>query len=43
MALTSFFVPEKIPAARISAGNVKMEITPLAGAGSGGLGAVGVF
>ena len=43
MAVTSFFVPEKVPAARITAGNVKMEITPQAGAGGGGLGAVGVF
>ncbi len=43
MAVTSFFVPEKVPAARIQAGNVKMEITPQAGAGGGGIGAVGVF
>ena len=43
MAVTSFFVPEKVPAARIQAGSVKMEITPQAGAGVGGLGAVGVF
>ena len=43
MAVASFFVPEKVPAARISAGNVKMEIMPTAAAGSGGLGAVGTF
>ena len=43
MAVASFFVPEKIPAARISAGNVKMEIVPTAAAGTGGLGALGVF
>lgn len=43
MAVTSFFVPEKIPAARIQAGNVKMEVTPQAGAGMGGLGAIGTF
>ena len=43
MAVTSFFVPEKIPAARIQAGNVKMEVSPQAGAGMGGLGAIGTF
>jgi hypothetical protein len=43
MLLTSFFVPESIPAARISAGNVKMQVTPTAAAGAGGIGAVGTF
>ncbi len=43
MAVSSFFVPEKVPAARIQAGNVQMQIVPQAGAGAGGLGAVGVF
>lgn len=43
MAVTSFFVPEKVPAVRISAGNVSMQVTPQAGAGGGGLGAVGTF
>lgn len=43
LLITSFFVPESIPAARISAGNVKMQVTPTAGMGSGGLGAVGTF
>ncbi|MEA2748612.1 MAG: hypothetical protein QOI41_2755 [Myxococcales bacterium] len=43
LLVTSFFVPERVPAARISAGNVKMQITPQAGPGAGGLGAVGTF
>jgi hypothetical protein len=43
LAVTSFFVPEKVPAARISAGPVNMQITPTAGLGSGGLGAIGTF
>lgn len=43
MTLTSFFVPEKVPTARIQAGPVKMQVTPTAGAGAGGLGAVGTF
>ena len=43
MLVSSFFIPEKVPTARISAGNVKMQITPTAGPGAGGLGAVGTF
>jgi hypothetical protein len=43
MLVSSFFVPEKVPAARISAGNVKMTITPSAAPSGGGLGAVGTF
>lgn len=43
MLITSFFVPESVPAARISAGNVKMQVTPTAAAGAGGIGAVGTF
>lgn len=43
LLITSFFVPEKVPAARISAGNVKMQITPTAAPGAGGLGAIGTF
>lgn len=43
LIVTSIFVPESVPAARISAGNVKMQVTPTAGYGSGGLGAVGTF
>lgn len=43
MAVSSFFVPEKVPTARISAGNVKMNITPTAGPGAGGIGAIGTF
>jgi hypothetical protein len=43
MLITSFFVPEKVPAARISAGNVKMQVTPTASMGGGGVGAVGTF
>ena len=43
MLVTSFFVPESVPAARISAGNVKMQVTPTASAGAAGLGAVGTF
>jgi hypothetical protein len=43
MAVGSFFIPEKVPAARISAGNVKMEVIPTAAAGSAGLGAIGTF
>lgn len=43
MAVTSFFIPEKVPAARITAGNVKMNITPTAGPGAGGIGASGTF
>jgi len=43
MAVTSFLVPESVPAARISAGNVKMQVAPTATSGGGGLGAVGTF
>jgi hypothetical protein len=43
LLITSFFVPEKVPAARISAGNVKMQVSPQAGPGGGGLGAIGTF
>ena len=43
MAVGSFFIPEKVPAARIQAGNVKMEVMPTAAAGSAGLGAIGTF
>jgi hypothetical protein len=43
MLVTSFFVPENVPAARISAGNVKMQVSPTASMGGGGVGAVGTF
>ena len=43
MVITSFFVPESIPAARISAGNVKMNVAPTASMGGGGVGAFGTF
>ena len=43
MVITSFFVPESVPAARISAGNVKMNVAPTASAGGGGVGAFGTF
>jgi hypothetical protein len=43
MLISSFFIPESIPVARISAGNVKMHVTPTAGMGAGGIGAVGTF
>lgn len=43
MTVGSFFIPEKVPAARIAAGNVKMEVMPTAAAGSAGLGAIGTF
>jgi hypothetical protein len=43
LAISSFLVPEKIEAARITAGPVKMHIVPTAGAASGGVGAVGTF
>lgn len=43
MLISSFFIPEKVPTARISAGNVKMNVTPTAGPGAGGIGAVGTF
>jgi hypothetical protein len=43
MVITSFFIPEKLPAARIQAGNVNMVVTPQTGAGGGGVGAIGTF
>jgi len=43
MLITSFFVPERVPAARISAGNVKMQVAPTASMGGGGVGAFGTF
>jgi hypothetical protein len=43
LAVSSFFIPEKVPAARINAGNVKMQVTPTAGPGAGGIGAIGTF
>lgn len=44
MTILSLFVPEKIPAATIQAGNVKMNVTPASfGRSSAGLGAVGEF
>ncbi len=43
MVLTSFFIPEKVPTARITAGPVKMQVTPTAGMGAGGVGAFGTF
>jgi hypothetical protein len=42
MAVASIFVPEKIPAATIQAGNVKMNMTAASfGRGSAGIGAIG--
>jgi hypothetical protein len=43
LALGSFFIPESVPAARITAGSVKMNIAPTASVAGGGLGAVGTF
>ena len=44
MTAASFFIPEKIAAARIQAGDVKLNITPTAyGRGGAGVGAVGTF
>jgi hypothetical protein len=43
MMVTSIFIPEKVPAARIQAGNVNMVVTPQASAGGGGFGAIGTF
>lgn len=43
MLITSFFVPESTPSARISAGNVKMQVTPTASYGGAGVGAIGTF
>lgn len=41
--ISSFFVPEKIEAARINAGPVKMKVTPTTYTGGAGIGAVGTF
>lgn len=44
MTVASFVIPEKIPAATIQAGDVKMHVTPTSfGTASAGLGAVGQF
>lgn len=44
MAIASLFVPEKIPAATIQAGNVKMNLTAASfGRSSAGVGALGEF
>jgi hypothetical protein len=44
MATASLFIPEKIPAATIQAGNTKINFTPTSyGRGSAGLGVVGRF
>ena len=43
MVVTSFFIPEKLPAARVQAGNVNMVVTPQASAGGAGVGALGTF
>lgn len=43
LVLASFFIPEKVPTARITAGPVKMHVTPTAGMGAGGVGAFGTF
>jgi hypothetical protein len=44
MIIASFFIPEKVPAATIQAGNVKLHVTPMSmGRAGSGLGAVGTF
>lgn len=44
MTAASFFIPEKVPAATIQAGNFKMNVAPTAfGRASGGIGATGTF
>lgn len=43
LMITSAFIPNKVPAARITAGSVNMQVAPTAGAGSAGLGALGTF
>jgi hypothetical protein len=44
MIIASFFVPERVPAATIQAGVVKMHVTPMSmGRAGSGLGAVGTF
>lgn len=44
MIIASFFIPEKVPAATIQAGNVKINVTPMSmGRAGSGIGAVGTF
>lgn len=43
LAISSLFIPNKVETARISAGPVKMNVTPTTYAGGAGLGAVGTF
>ena len=44
MIIASFFVPERVPAATIQAGDVKMRVTPMSmGRAGSGLAAVGTF
>jgi hypothetical protein len=44
MTLASFFIPEKVPAATIQAGDMKFHMTPMAsGRGSAGIGAIANF
>jgi hypothetical protein len=43
MILGSFLIPEKVPAARIQAGPVKMQVVPTGVAAGGGVGAFGTF
>ena len=43
MMVASLFIPEKYATATIAAGPVKMNVSPTAGAGSGGVGAFGTF
>ncbi len=43
MVVASLFIPEKYATATIAAGPVKVNVSPTAGAGSGGVGAFGTF
>lgn len=43
MVIASFLIPEKVESARITAGPMRMQITPSAVAGGGGIGAFGTF
>lgn len=44
LIIASFFIPEKVAAATIQAGNMKMHVTPMSmGRAGSGLGAVGTF
>jgi hypothetical protein len=44
LIIASFFIPEHVDAATIQAGNVRMNVTPMAvGRGGSGIGAVGTF